>query len=83
MMLISIVGIILIQTFWINNAIEISKKQFASNVKSALKDAVNNIEKREFRDFIEENRDFFSHTQNPKNRDLRTYIFQKIDTVNN
>ncbi len=83
MMLISIVGIILIQTFWINNAIEISKKQFASNVKSALKDAANNIEKREFRDFIEENRDFFSHTQNPKNRDLRTYIFQKIDTVNN
>jgi nitrogen-specific signal transduction histidine kinase len=83
MMLISIIGIILIQTFWINNAIAISKKQFASNAKSAIKDAVNNIEKREFRDFIEENRDFFSQTQNPKNRDLRTYIFQKIDTINN
>jgi len=84
MMLVSIIGIILIQTFWINNAIEISKTQFVSNAKSALKDAVNNIEKREFRDFIEDNRDFFSHTQqNPKNRDLRTYIFQKIDTINN
>ncbi|HFS68050.1 MAG TPA: HAMP domain-containing histidine kinase [Flavobacteriia bacterium] len=83
-MLVSIVGIILIQTFWINNAIEISKNQFSSNAKSALKDVATNIEKREFRDFIEENRDFFSHTQqNPKNRDLRTYIFQKIDTINN
>ncbi len=83
LMLISIIGIILIQTFWINNAIAISKKQFNSNAKSAITDAIKNIEKREFRDFIEENRDFFSHTQNPKNRDLRTYIFQKIDTVNN
>ncbi len=83
MMLVSIIGIILIQTFWINNAIEISKNQFSSNVKTALKEVAKNIEKREFRDFIEENRDFFSQTQNPKSRDLRTYIFQKIDTINN
>ncbi len=83
MMLIAIIGIILIQIFWITNSIEISKKQFSSNVKSALVDATKNIEEREFRDFIEEHRDFFTKTQNPKNRDLRTYIFQKIDTINN
>ena len=85
LMLIAVIGIITVQMFWINNSINIGEKQFETNVKSALVDVSKNIEQREFRDFVEDNRDIFlrRQTNEPEKRDLRTYIFQKIDTINN
>ena len=84
LMVVAVVGIIAVQVFWINNSIDIGEKQFEANVKSALVDVSKNIQQREFRDFVEDKRDFFLHAQaKAESQDLRTYTFQKIDTINN
>lgn len=82
-MTIATIGIITVQVFWINSSIEIREKQFSSNVKSALLEVVKVIEKREFRDFVEDNKEFYSQIYRPKNRSLNEFFFQKYDTVNN
>ncbi len=44
---ISLAGIILLQLFWITNAISIREEQFNKSVNEALREAVNNIESHE------------------------------------
>ncbi len=82
LMTIAVAGIISIQVYWINNALEIRKKQFTTNTKSALVEAVKNVEDREFRNYFEEFRPFYSKLKNPKNSELREFVYQKYDTIN-
>lgn len=83
LMSIAVIGIITVQVFWINNSIEIREKQFSSSVKSAILDVSKNISEREFREFVEENREFFKKTRLTGKRSLREFIFEKLDTINN
>ncbi len=45
-MSISLIGIIVVQLYWINNAIEIEEQKFDTNVNSALNNAVEKIQKK-------------------------------------
>ncbi len=83
LMSIAVIGIIVVQVFWINSSMEIRKKQFSSNVKSALIDISQNIKDREFRDYFKEFRPILSSVENLKKRELREIIYQSYDTVNN
>jgi len=82
MMTIAVAGIIGLQIYWINNALEIRKKQFVTNTKSALIDVVNAVEDREFRDFYKDISPVFSNLKTLENREIREFIFQKYDTIN-
>ncbi len=83
LMSIAVIGIITVQILWINNSVEIRTKDFSSDVKSALFEASKNIEKREFRDFIDEHRPIFEMSKQINKRNLREFYFEKLDTINN
>ena len=51
-MSISFIGIITVQVLWINNAIEIKKEQFATNVKQALKRTSIKISQLEYNAYV-------------------------------
>ena len=82
-MSIAVIGIITVQILWINNSVEIRTKDFSSDVKSALFEVSKNIEKREFRDFMDDNRPIFEMSKQTNKRNLREFYFEKLDTTNN
>ncbi|HIP26375.1 MAG TPA: hypothetical protein EYG80_01840, partial [Flavobacteriaceae bacterium] len=82
MMTIAVAGIIALQIYWINNALEIRKKQFVTNTKSALIEVISAVEDREFRDFYKEVNPVFSKLKTLDNRELREFVYQKYDTIN-
>jgi len=51
LMSLSLIGIIFVQAYYINNTVENEEKQFTFNVKKALSYVSSEIEKREFREF--------------------------------
>mgnify|MGYP005736345761 FL=1 len=46
----SLIGIILVQSFWIKTTIDTKERQFSLNVNPALKTVVEDIKKREMSD---------------------------------
>ena len=52
LMSISLIGIILVQLFWIRNAIDVKEKQFDQNVNEALSNIVGKLETGEALDYI-------------------------------
>ncbi len=81
-MSIAVIGIIAVQIFWINNAIEIRNKQFLTNTQSALLDASKSVEDREFRKYYKKIYPIFSEFKKLEKRNIREFVFQKYDTVN-
>lgn len=82
LMTFAVVGIIAVQIYWINSALEIRNKQFVANAKSALIEVVSGVEDREFRKFYKEISPIFSNLKTPKNREIREFVYQKYDTIN-
>jgi signal transduction histidine kinase len=82
MMSIAVIGIIAVQIFWINSAMEIREKQFVTNTKSALIEASKSVQDREFRKYYKELRPIFSKFKNLEKREIREFVYQKYDTVN-
>lgn len=83
LMSIALIGIISVQVFWIKNTIQITEEQFTSNVKFALAKVSDDIKQREFNDFYLKIADLYTEGQKLKHADVRNFIFEKIDTVNN
>jgi len=52
LMSLSLIGIIFVQAYYINNTVENKQEQFTFNVKNALKYASSAIEENEYRDFV-------------------------------
>ena len=48
----SLIGIILVQSFWIKTTIDTKERQFSLNVNQALKTVVEDIKKREMSDYL-------------------------------
>jgi two-component system, OmpR family, phosphate regulon sensor histidine kinase PhoR len=59
-MSISLVGIIVVQLFWINNAIEVKEAEYEENVRDALENIITKIERKNAVIFISENLDHFT-----------------------
>jgi len=83
LMVISLVGIISVQIFWIKSSIKLKEEQFSTSVKFALAEVSENIKDREFRDYVEKYSPLFDEMQQSKQSTVRDYFFQQIDTINN
>jgi len=83
-MSIALIGIISVQVFWIKNTIQITEEQFTSNVRFALAKVSEDIKDHEFNEFyIDITERFKDEGRKLKYSDVRNYIYEKLDTVNN
>lgn len=82
-MSIALIGIIVVQIFWIRNSTQIREKQFSSDVHASLQTVSKNIQNKELKYFLNK----FSGLT--KDRNLATeagiskIIYQQIDTASN
>lgn len=84
LMSIALIGIISVQVFWIKNTIQITEEQFTSNVKFALAKVSEDIKDHEFNEFyVDITERFKDEGRKLKYSDVRNYIYEKLDTVNN
>jgi len=83
LMVISLIGIITVQIFWIKSSIKLKEEQFSTSVKFALAEVSENIKDREFRDNVEKYSPLFDDMHQSKESTIRDYFFQQIDTIRN
>lgn len=83
MMVSALLGIIVVQIFWIRSSIEMKEEQFSTSVKFALARVSGNIQKREFRENISKYAPLIDSMQKTKGRNVRDFVFQQIDTSRN
>ena len=83
LMSISLIGIIAVQVYWINNAIESKKAQFKNDVKIALANVSERIKNREFEQFYRDYGSIFKNKKLASDAEIKNYLFQQIDTINN
>ncbi|REH54937.1 two-component system phosphate regulon sensor histidine kinase PhoR [Tenacibaculum gallaicum] len=81
LMSISLIGIISIQVYWINDAIKNKKEQFKNNVKIALARTSENIKEREYLEFKQNYKDYFESDKLRTDAEITTFLFQQVDTV--
>ena len=82
LMSVALVGIIIVQIYWINTTIEIREKQFTNDVKFALAKVSDNIQKREIDDYYIEYGHIIDSATQTSESVVKEFIFQKIDTLN-
>ena len=83
MMISALLGIIIVQIFWIRSSIEMKEEQFSTSVKFALARVSGNIQKREFRENISKYAPLIDSMQKTKGSNVRDFVFQQIDTSRN
>ncbi|UMB54985.1 HAMP domain-containing histidine kinase [Lutibacter sp. A64] len=84
LMSIALIGIISVQVFWIKNTVQITEQQFTSNVRFALAKVSEDIKEHEFNEFyIDITERFKDEGRKLKYSDVKNYIYEKLDTVNN
>ena len=83
LMSIALIGIISVQVFWIKNTIQITEKQFNSNVKFALAQVSEDIKEREFQDYYNEILERYKDGKINKASDISKFYYEKIDTTSN
>jgi two-component system phosphate regulon sensor histidine kinase PhoR len=82
-MSVALIGIILVQIYWINNTIEIREKQFTNDVKFALAKVSDNIQRREIDDYYQKYGSIIIDSARQSSESLvKDFYFQKIDTIN-
>ena len=83
LMSVALIGIILVQIYWINNTIEIREKQFTNDVKFALANVSDNIQRREIDDYYQKYGSIIIDSAQQSSESLvKDFYFQKIDTIN-
>jgi len=83
LMSVALIGIILVQIYWINNTIEIREKQFTNDVKFALAKVSDNIQRREIDDYYQEfGASIIDSGRQSSESVVKDFYFQKIDTIN-
>ena len=77
-MCLALLGIILVQTFWIQTNLNNRERQFTLSVNSALASVSEQIKERELRDYITATQKIMDSIGSPKDSQL-TEVFQYID----
>ncbi|WP_299013717.1 HAMP domain-containing sensor histidine kinase [uncultured Polaribacter sp.] len=80
-MSISLIGIIAVQVYWINNALESKKEQFKNDVQISLATASERINQKENAVFRTKVRKFINTKGNPDSAEIKQYLIQEIDTA--
>ncbi len=83
LMSISLIGIIAVQVYWINNTITIRENQFTNDVKFALANISENIQNREINDYYREFTPFIDSARMAKKGLIKNLFYRKIDTSTN
>jgi len=83
LMSISLIGIIVVQVYWINSTIAIRENQFSSDVKFALAKVSDNIQNREINDYFREFMPFIDSARMAKKGTIKNLFYSKIDTSTN
>jgi len=83
LMTISLIGIIAVQLYWINNAVESKKAQFKNDVKIALANVSERIKNKEFDEFYRVYEPILKNKKLASDAEIKNYLFQQIDTINN
>lgn len=83
LMSISLIGIIAVQLYWINNAVESKKEQFKNDVHKSLNSVAERINEKEEQIIRLQVEDFMSNQTSPDNAQIKNFLIQQIDTTNN
>jgi two-component system phosphate regulon sensor histidine kinase PhoR len=80
LMSISLIGIIAVQLYWINNTIESKKEQFKNDVQKTLVRVSERINERERAEFEKQIDGLIDNIGLATNAQIKNYFFQQIDT---
>ena len=83
LMSISLIGIIAVQGFWMNNEVESKKEQFKNDVKKSLGSVSQIINEKEEAALEKEVEGLIENVGLATEAQIRNYFFQQIDTTNN
>ena len=84
LMSLSLIGIIIVQIYWISNAAKSYKKQFDQNVISAMNKAVDNILEKDFIDFYAQFVEFHKAKKNfLKELNFQKFVYEQTNTSTN
>ncbi|QNM86636.1 HAMP domain-containing histidine kinase [Polaribacter pectinis] len=81
LMSISLMGIIAVQVYWINNALESKKEQFKNDVQKSLGSVSEKINDREEAQFEKQIEGIIENKGLADNAQIKNYLFQQIDTT--
>lgn len=79
-MSIALIGIILVQVYWIKGAIENKQKQFENDVTIALAKTSEKIREREELDISQDYNKFIENNRFRVNAGIKSYIYERTDT---
>ncbi len=82
LMSISLIGIISVQLYWINNAIESKDAQFDSDVIKSMARASERLKQKEQDAFRQKLKPIFDQKEFLNKAEIKNYFIQQIDTVN-
>lgn len=75
----SLIGIIFVQGYWIQNTVENNERQFSFNANQILKSVANKIQYREFEEFYIPLREIFDSIQEPDDQTIQQLLNISID----
>ena len=83
LMSLSLIGIILVQAYYINNSVKNKEEQFTFNVKKALTYTSNAVEEREYKKYVEELEELLAIGVQPDSTAIRSItVFRQVDNAN-
>ena len=77
----SLIGIVTVQVFWINNAVEAKKKQFKNDVKKSLVRVSEEVADKEYDDYFIKIKPLLENSTKIDANLLRNFMFKEIDTT--
>jgi two-component system phosphate regulon sensor histidine kinase PhoR len=83
LMSLSLIGIIFVQSYWINKSVSDKEEQFSNTVNQILSRVVDNIEKREVQDYLNEFYKLSDSIGKPKATHLKNFFFFDRDINSN
>ncbi|MBT3741776.1 MAG: HAMP domain-containing histidine kinase [Polaribacter sp.] len=83
LMSISLIGIIAVQLYWINNAVESKKEQFKNDVQKSLGSVSERINEKERDLFNKKFEGIIKNAVLANDAQIKSLFFQEIDTTNN
>tara|TARA_R110002049_G_scaffold30211_3_gene102746 strand:- start:11189 stop:12760 length:1572 start_codon:yes stop_codon:yes gene_type:complete len=81
LMSVSLIGIITVQLYWINNALESKKAQFKNDVQKSLGAATERINEKEKSIYYKEIESFIGQKGLPDKAELKSFLIEQIDTI--
>jgi len=79
----ALIGIIVVQIFWISNSIQIREKQFTQEVHASLQTISKNIQNRELKYYITKLSGLTKYRKLASEADISRIIYEQIDTAKN